>query len=499
MTVNLTESNKDYSIFLPSISTFYSTLISKYRKHGSEFVADERVPKGFEYGIDGLDFLKEKDSYYNYKWGLYSAGHAQLNLDKADEYDNMVQKRDRNRNFILGDSGGFQIIKGVIQQDWTKFKSDDSLRHTILNWLEYTADYSMILDIPTQAASEPYKSRTGIKDFNQCLDYTLHNCNWFVKNRKGNTKYLNVLQGRSKAEADVWLETVKHLPFEGWAFGGATKYDINIMLHHLIKMRDEKLLEKGERDVLHFLGTSKLDWAVALTAVKRALRDTVNEDIEVMYDCASPFIATAMGQAYTQHVHRNDRFGYVMERAVDDKKLAGSSIPFPWSSPVADRLTMGDICWYKPGMLNKNGKESKTAWDSLTYLLLMSHNVYQHIESVQRANALHDAASIRFDTPHKLWHKVKRGNKTEELDAWVPRDVLFMTQFIDELFKSETPMQMLNDAAPMLANFNGVKTLANSSDSFSSLFEVDEPEVNDTGEFTEEQAENAEKLLEAIN
>ena len=34
-------------------------------------------------------------------------------------------------------------------------------------------------------------------------------------------------------------------------------------------MRDEKLLKKGERDLLHFLGTSKLDWAVALTAVKR--------------------------------------------------------------------------------------------------------------------------------------------------------------------------------------------------------------------------------------
>ena len=71
------------------------------------------------------------------------------------------------------------------------------------------------------------------------------------KNPKGQTKHPNVLQGRDKAEADTWIDTVKHSS-EGFAFGGATKYDINIMLHFPLKMRDEKLLEKGERDVLHW-------------------------------------------------------------------------------------------------------------------------------------------------------------------------------------------------------------------------------------------------------
>ena len=456
------------------------------------------MPARFENGLEGLDFLKE-DAYYSYKWGLYSAGHAQLDLNKALEHDNMVQGRDREKTFILGDSGGFQIIKGVIQCDWNNFKSDDSLRTTILNWLEHTADYSMILDIPTMAASEPYKQKTGIKDFAQCLDYTLHNCNWFVKNRKGNTKYLNVLQGRNKWEADTWIDAVKHLPFEGFAFGGATKYDINIMLHHLIKMRDEKLLEKGERDVLHFLGTSKLDWAVALTAVKRALREHVNSDIEVMFDCASPFIATAKGQVYTQHVHRNDRFGYVMDSAIDDKRLAGSSIQFPWGSPVGDRLTMGDVCWYKPGMLNKIGKEGKTSWDSLSYLLLMSHNVYQHIESVQRANELTDSANTIVDLSYKHWRKLKASSKEEQFSPWVPRNVLYITQFIDELFRSETPMQMLEDAAPMLADFNGKKSLATSANSFNSLFDVEENTVDYDGDFSDEQSEEAQEFLEEIS
>lgn len=496
--INLTETNKDYSVFLPSVSTFYSSMISKYRTKGSSFIPDERIPAGFEDGIEGTDFLKP-DAYYHYKWGLYSAGHAQLDLNKANTDDHMIQMRDKKNTFILGDSGGFQIIKGVIQCDWPNFKNDDSLRQTILNWLEHTADYSMILDIPTMAASEPYKQKTGIQDFRQCLDYTLHNCNWFVKNRKGNTKYLNVLQGRDKAEADTWIDTVKHLPFEGFAFGGATKYDINILLHHLIKMRDEKLLEKGERDLLHFLGTSKLDWAVALTAIKRALRKHVNEDIEVMFDCASPFIATAKGQMYTQHVHTNTRFGYIMESAVDSKLLAGCNNPFPWTSPIADRLTMGDICWYKPGMLNKIGKEGKTSWDSLSYHLLMSHNVFQHIQSVQRANALTDTASMLYDTQYKHWRKLKNGSKEEQFDNWVPRNILYMVQFINDLFESETPMTMLEEAGPMLANFNGKKSLATSTNSFNSLFELETQDYDEDTEFSSEDEEDAVEFLESLD
>ena len=153
--VNLTERNKDYAVFLPSISTFYNNFIAK-QQADPNFVPADRIPAGFETGMEGMNFLNEKDAYYSYKWGLYSAGHAQLNLDKADVSDEMVQGRDRDKTFMLCDSGGFQIIKGVIQCDWDNFKTDDSLRQKILNWLEHTGDYSMILDIPTLAADPTF-------------------------------------------------------------------------------------------------------------------------------------------------------------------------------------------------------------------------------------------------------------------------------------------------------------------------------------------------------
>ena len=137
-TVDLNESNRDYAIFLPSISSFYTGTI-----HNPE----TRTPPGFELGLDGLDFLKPKDNYFSYKYGLYSAGHAQLDLSKTDDAEAMVQKRDRKNSFILGDSGGFQIITGIIKQDWNNFYTDDTLRHKILNWLEHTADYLSLIHI----------------------------------------------------------------------------------------------------------------------------------------------------------------------------------------------------------------------------------------------------------------------------------------------------------------------------------------------------------------
>lgn len=496
--VDLTKRNEDYAIFLPSISTFYNNYIAKQRAN-PDFIGKDRMPAGFENGMEGMNFLNAEEAYYKYKWGLYSAGHAQLNLDKADTDDAMIQQRDRKNTFMLCDSGGFQIIKGVIQCDWKNFKTDDSLRQKILNWLEHTGDYSMILDIPTLAADPTFTERTGITSFNQCLEFTDFNVEWFKRNRKYQTKYLNVMQGRNWAEAEYWYETMKKHDLEGFAFGGSAKNDINIVLRTLIKMRDDKQLEQGKRDVLHYLGISRLEWAMAYTAIKRNLRETVNPDIEVMFDCASPFLATANGTLYTQHIHKNDRFMYVMEKAMDDKRLHSSNKPFPWGSPIGERLTLGDVCHYGPGMLNKVGKEGKTSWDSFSYMLLMSHNVFQHIESVQRANALTDIVTTSYQPSYKTWQKLNpKQEKAQQFDPYVPRNIVYMVNFINELFKSETPMQMLDDAAPMLANFNGAKTLKTTTDSFNDLFSVQDKILDDDNEMDAEAEEAAEQFLEAL-
>ena len=492
---DLTTSNKDYSVFLPSISSFYSKFIAQAQKR-PDFVTPERMPDGFEYGIDGFDFLKPKEeTYYNYKWGLYSAGHATRDTAKSDVQEPMIQKRDREKTFILGDSGGFQIATGVIKCDWPNFKTDDALRSQILNWLEHTADYSMVLDIPTLAAAPPLNAKTGLTNWVDCLEYTMHNNDYFVRNRQGKTKFLNVLQGNNEQQADDWYGAVKHYPFEGWAMAGYNMKQLHLALRRLIVMRDEKMLDPG-RDLVHYLGTSKLNWSCIFTQIQRSLREDVNENMMITYDAASPFITTAKGQAYTQHVHRNKKFSYVMEQAVDDKRFQHSEIPFPYNSPIGERMTMGDICHMGPGMLNKLGKEGKTSWDSFSYFLLMAHNVYQHIEACQRANTLADIATTRYKPHHHEWTKSKPGQN--EFDLWVPRDVIYVTEFIKKLFKSENPMQMLDEGEAMLTNFSGMKSIKSSQGAFDSLFDAGDIVQESDGEYTAEQVEAAADFLETL-
>ncbi len=504
--VDLWAKNEDYAVFLPSISTFYNTIISKERNEPGVSVPPDRVPKEFENGIEGMNFLNKDAAYYHYPYALYSAGHAQLDLSKTDSEESMIQKRDRKNTFILGDSGGFQIAKGVIKFDWENFMerpgdqgykgSADKTRGQILNWLEHTADYSMVLDIPTWAARPPLNERTGLQSFQQCLDGTLYNNAWFLANRKHQTKFLNVLQGSNNQEADIWYDAVKHFPFEGWAMGGNNMQDAHLLLRRLIQMRDEGMLAPG-RDVIHVLGTSRLEFAIFLTAVQRALREHVNPNMMVTFDCASPFVAVAYGLSYTQHVHSNDRFTYVMEKAVDNRELSGSKIPWPWNSPIGERLTMGDICYYKPGQANKTGKVSRTSWDTFSYSLIMAHNVYQHIESVQRANALADVAHKLTRPDPREWRKGRQRSQEGQLDLWVPRNVLYIMELVDQVFKVENPYELLNQCSSLLSEFSGRKTRKSGAEAVHDIFTTDDgssaTEMAEGGEFDDP---NDPKLME---
>jgi hypothetical protein len=51
--------------------------------------------------------------------------------------------------------------------------------------------------------------------------------------------------------------------------------------------------------------------------------------------------------------------------------------------------------------LNKIGKNGKTSWDSFSYALLMGHNVWTHIEAVQRANREYDNGIW----PNMMWNE----------------------------------------------------------------------------------------------
>jgi len=490
--INLTPLQKDYAVYLPAISCFYSSYVSKQRFE--KYVPDERIPAGFDRGIEGMNFLNKDQGYFTYKYGLYSAGHAQLDLDKTMIMDAMIQDRDRENTIIVGDSGGYQIGKGVLKFDWQDFKgkSANDMRNKILYWLELTADWSMLLDVPTWACDHIHSPKTGLKTFSDCLNGTLHNNDYFIRNRLGQTKFLNVLQGSDWDTAQTWYDAVKHFPTEGWAMGGKNMCDMEIALRRLIILRDEKLLE--DRNWMHFLGTAQLDWSCYLTSIQRQVRKTINPNFTVSFDCASPFIATAHGLTYTNAQHTNRRWSIIMDKAPDNKALAKSTIPFPFESEIGRRLTMGDVCYYAPGMLNKIGREGKTSWDSFAYSLYMAHNTYCHIVAVQRANQLSDIETTRFKPDWRNWRKTKQADMSDEYSDWVPRNILYLDRFVEELFASETPMQMLDDAKPMLNSMMGMRLRGGvASNQFKNLFDEEQTTIAGVEDLNDPDDE---KLLE---
>jgi hypothetical protein len=518
---NLTAKQNDYAVFLPAISGFYATFIGKQRNE--PYVDPARFPQGLS-DMEQLNWLNSTKALFPYQWSLYSGGHANLDLAKQDWSEDMVRNREPG-TFILGDSGGFQIAKGLWEGDW-KANSGcvkaQKKRSLILNWLDNVADYGMILDIPTWVIHDKKASEAcGISTLEEAVAATKFNNEYFMTHRRGKNnggaRFLNVLQGDNHTSAEAWYQEMKQFcdptvypdtHFDGWAMGGQNMCDVHLVLKRLVALRYDNLLQEGVHDWMHFLGTSKLEWAVLLTVIQRAVRKYVNPNFTISFDCASPFLATANGQVYFENVFPQDgKWSYRMAPSADDKKYATDTRPWAqgvvadgiyptWQdSPISNMLTMKDICIYRPGDLNKIGKEGSTSWDSFSYALLMGHNVYMHLTAVQEANRRFDAgehpAMMRFSgTKGRLGDFSYFEDIVEQIFAAPDRST--SEQIIDKY--SRYWMDIVGTRG-----FKGDKTV-NARTQFNSLFDVVDQStpvvVNSehTEDFSADEIDNLNKL-----
>jgi hypothetical protein len=557
----LGKTNKSqYAVFLPATSGFYSTFIGKQR-YGN-YVDPARIPASFTTGVEGLNYLEPEKGLFYYKWCLYSAGHANLDLSKPDESEDMFRNRDRSTSWVLGDSGGFQIGKGVWEGEWkdptspevqaamadavakgvelvpqldasgnpkldkhgnpkyskvdhaklyrARLDAAQKKREQVLTWMDALMDYGMVLDIPAWVERSPAgRKATGITSYQEAVNATKYNNEYFIKHRTGACKFLNVLQGETHAQADDWYAQMKDFcdhtkygdkAFNGWAMGGQNMCDVHLVLKRLIALRFDGLLEKGKHDWMHFLGTSKLEWATLLTDIQRAVRKYHNENFTISFDCASPFLATANGQLYIQtELKDRTKWVYRMVPSADNKKYATDARLFKdaviqdnifknfESSPVIDQVPIKDICIYAPGALNKLGKEGKTSWDSFSYAIQMGHNVWSHINAVQRANEEYDAGSV----PAMLVQ--------EKFDRIYFKDVVDQIFALNDRKAAEDALESYRRYLDTIIGTRGNtgKKMTNSSSCFANLFE----EVDDTSvvlEHSEEFTEDEENKLDLL-
>ena len=484
---DLTAKQNDYAIFLPALSSFYATFIGKQRV-ANDYVDPARMPAKLP-EMENLNWFNTKEGVFTYKWSLYSAGHANLDVTVDAPKEDMVRKREPGA-WVLGDSGGFQIGKGVWEGDWKNPNCPKAKkkREQVLAWMDAYMDYGMILDIPAWVCRSPNgREKTGITSYIEAVEGTYINNDYFMANRTGACKFLNVLQGENHQEADDWYQRMKKYcdpaqyerPFNGWAMGGQNMCDIHLVLRRLVELRHDNLLQEGLHDWMHFLGTSKLEWACLLTDVQRAVRKYVNPNFTISFDCASPFLASANGQVYIQtETEDRAKWTYRMVPSVDDKKYATDTRRLRdavlqdkifenfTESPISARLQINDICHYAPGDLNKIGKEGKTSWDSFSYALQMGHNVWSHLNAVQQANIKYDNGIV----PKMLVQ--------ESFDR------LYFKDIVDAIFATADK----SEALAIIEEFNkfwmsiigtrgaiGKKTV-NASAMFSNLFEADQEE-----------------------
>jgi hypothetical protein len=416
--INLTnKQSKDWALFLPAVSSFFIAGLGKQRE-GDNYFDSSRIPANFNNDVECLNFLNSKEGLYTYKWGLYSAGHANLDPTKNDNNESIIRKRE-NGTFMLGDSGGFQILKGQWPADWKDPTCPKALakRKEVLLWMDTYMDYGMCLDVP----SESYKNKKAyaqhkIANLSEAIKATHINNQYFIKNRNGNCKFLNVMQGLNHEDSNNWYAEMKQYcdpkvypdtHFNGWAFGGQTKVDIHLTLLRLVDIIHDGLLESGKHDLLHCLGVSILEYAVLFTDIQKAIRKYHNPNFQITFDCASPFFSAAKGLAYfNTSIEHNKKWSYSMEKTAENKKYSTDTRKFRDAvladkihnvfsdSPVTNLMVLKDLCYRGEGFIGQHGKPTKTSWDTLSYTLIQAHNVYQHITAVQEANRRYESGII---------------------------------------------------------------------------------------------------------
>jgi len=517
---NLAKTQHDYSVFLPSISSIYTRYCNMV-----EYNIREKMPSGLPNGLKDLDFLNPSNSLFYYPTALYSAGHAVMNPPDDSSVESMINKRDRKNTLIVGDSGGYQASTGVLKFPWQPKENQTPIEHSndqdkvrlkILRWLERTADYSMLLDWPTSSVGKyGYDPETGIslhpglKSFGDCLNGSIENHKFFMKHRKeGDTKFLNVLQGRNVEEGDIWWNAVKDMPFESWAFGNIQVSNFAINLRRLIIMRDTGYLQG--RELIHYLGNGKIKASCALTTLQRSLRKYVDPELTLSLDAASPFVMVSKGQSYFGYELSPNNIGFKGGVYIDSKEAKNSpQLINDWiqenaakniktyRTNIGERLTIGDVCvrgyedleykkvaWTKKELeteMYKNSPEGK-AGDMFKW----SKAYKEYLEHSQDNGGLFNFGTGTFEKEHEkydvkwpssmdglsylIWmnanvelhiNALQAANKIQDLPIneasnYLTPDLLEFKELCPEIFTSEKPMELIMKHEKMLTSITGM-------------------------------------------
>jgi hypothetical protein len=151
-------------------------------------------------------------------------------------------------------------------------------------------------------------------------------------------------------------------------------------------------------------------------------------------------------------------------------------------SPVTDKLVMKDLCYRGKGFIGQHNKETKTSWDTLSYTLVQSHNVWMHMNAVQEANRRYEQGIIPKMVRDKFTGETF-GNIVEEIFSQETKEDSI------EVIKKHTSFWTQMQSGSQ--GFSGKKVI-NAMTMFDKLFEVEnnDSEIDEIIEDSDEEMAN---------
>jgi hypothetical protein len=359
---------------------------------------------------------------YRHKTFLITAGHHYKMENVREQYgltDDVI---------VMGDSGGYQISSGAMK--WS-----DMLRDKIFNWLEGCSDIAINLDIP------PRMKMSG--KFNECLELSVSNFDYFHKNQSGNTEFLNVLHGSCIDSYGKWYDGVSKFEFDGWSVGGTIGDSNNMFsaIYTLIKNKEHLNLNNK---YLHFLGATRIIDFLLHLQLQKSLNE-VGSNITVTSDSSSADRSVVFGTYFTGFNIKNIRFETIhlpdMKHHPDVIKriVESGNYELPQVTNFDEYLTQAynwkDVYdWgygdngvnyeYRAAMTNHNFsvfqdaiKQMKTLINGDRYILeqMVSKDVWQLLQSVDELVKTDDPKQV-YNKYIQVYNKVFKKNKNSKVN-----------------------------------------------------------------------------------
>ncbi len=221
----------------------------------------DNIPHSSFKSLDEFNWYDGFSPRFRHSSALYSPGHATLDLDKARKQDRMLFERDRSKTFLLVDSGGFQVGKGV----WPLDELNDIVVK-VIKWQEAISDLAVILEVPTwmRINDKPVGFEFALKATNKMLKA-------YAANATGAVKFLNPVHGLTFEQGKRWFDKTRWFNDEGYAAGWCMSSIFSANFYEALRIIAYMIEQQHYPRYIHVLGRGQQQAAIIADLMRRTI------------------------------------------------------------------------------------------------------------------------------------------------------------------------------------------------------------------------------------